>query len=43
MRLCFLFIVIHGTLHLLGYEDETARGVLEMDKLGNKLINKNIL
>jgi probable rRNA maturation factor len=37
------FIVIHGTLHLLGYEDETARGVLEMDKLGNKLINKNIL
>jgi len=37
------FIVIHGALHLVGYEDETEAGVLEMDRLGNSLIKKNIL
>lgn len=34
------FIVIHGTLHLLGYEDETEQGVILMDRLVNKLIKK---
>ena len=37
------FIVIHGTLHLLGYEDETDKGVVLMDKLGNQLIKKIVL
>ncbi len=32
------FIVIHGTLHLLGYEDETERGRREMERLGNQII-----
>ncbi len=34
------FIVIHGTLHLVGYEDETEKGRVEMEKLGEKLIKK---
>ncbi|MCX6792405.1 MAG: rRNA maturation RNase YbeY [Candidatus Falkowbacteria bacterium] len=34
------FIVIHGMLHLIGYEDETKRGALEMERLGNNLIKK---
>jgi len=34
------FILIHGLLHLLGYEDETEKGVKEMEKIGNKLIKK---
>lgn len=34
------FIVIHGMLHLIGYEDETAKGVIEMNRLGNNLIKK---
>ncbi len=36
------FIVIHGTLHLLGYEDETEAGSKEMERLGH-LIIKNLL
>lgn len=34
------FIVIHGTLHLLGYEDETERGRTLMEKLGEHIIAK---
>ncbi len=34
------FIIIHGTLHLLGYEDETERGRALMEKLGYQLIKK---
>lgn len=34
------YIVIHGMLHLLGYEDETEKGRLKMEQLGNKLIKK---
>ncbi len=34
------FIVIHGTLHLIGYEDDTERGRVLMEKLGYQLIKK---
>lgn len=34
------FIIIHGTLHLLGHEDETERGRALMEKLGYQLIKK---
>jgi probable rRNA maturation factor len=34
------FIVIHGTLHLVGYEDETEEGRKEMEKIGYRLIKK---
>lgn len=34
------FIAIHGTLHLLGYEDETEKGRKEMERLGNSIIKK---
>lgn len=34
------FITIHGTLHLLGYEDDTETGRLTMEKLGNKIIKR---
>jgi len=36
------FITIHGALHLLGYEDETEPGRIEMELLGNKIIKKVI-
>ena len=34
------FIVIHGTLHLIGYEDKTERGRIVMETLGYQLIKK---
>jgi len=34
-----IFILIHGLLHLLGYEDKTEKGRIQMEKLGNKFIN----
>lgn len=34
------FIVIHGTLHLLGYEDESEAGAAEMERLGHIIIKK---
>lgn len=34
------FIVIHGTLHLLGYEDETDTGAATMDRLGHLIMKK---
>lgn len=30
------FILIHGLLHLLGYDDKTKKGKKEMEDLGNK-------
>jgi probable rRNA maturation factor len=36
-----VFILIHGLLHLIGYDDETEKGRLEMIGLGEKFI-KNI-
>ncbi len=37
-----IFILIHGLLHLLGYEDKTKKGKDEMLKLGREVINKII-
>jgi probable rRNA maturation factor len=34
------FILIHGLLHLSGYDDETEKGRKEMDKLGHKFFKK---
>ncbi len=34
------FIVIHGMLHLLGYEDESERGRIEMERIGHTLLKK---
>jgi len=35
-----VFIIIHGALHLVGYDDETAAGAALMDKITNRLIKK---
>jgi probable rRNA maturation factor len=32
------FILIHGLLHLVGYEDETDEGAGEMERLGEKFL-----
>jgi probable rRNA maturation factor len=34
------FIVIHGTLHLLGYDDVTEKGADTMEAMGNAIIKK---
>ncbi|HRH33185.1 MAG TPA: rRNA maturation RNase YbeY [bacterium] len=34
------FIAIHGTLHLLGYEDKTKVGAHTMETLGHTIIKK---
>lgn len=34
------FIVIHGTLHLLGYDDVTDRGSKQMEVMGQTIIKK---
>jgi len=31
------YILIHGTLHLLGFSDKTEKGRLKMEKLGDKI------
>ncbi|MCK5320823.1 rRNA maturation RNase YbeY [Candidatus Parcubacteria bacterium] len=36
-----IFILTHGLLHLIGHEDETPKGMLNMEKEGNKFI-KNL-
>lgn len=36
----FAFIIIHGTLHLLGYDDVTEKGRKEMEKLGMLIMKK---
>lgn len=37
----FYFIFIHGLLHLVGYDDSTEKGRLEMVELGKKFLDKN--
>ena len=37
-----LFILVHGLLHLLGYDDETEEGGEEMDKLNRNFIEKYV-
>jgi len=34
------FILVHGLLHLLGYDDQTSRGADEMYRLGNDFIKQ---
>ncbi|MFA4833263.1 MAG: rRNA maturation RNase YbeY [Patescibacteria group bacterium] len=36
-----IFILVHGLLHLLGYDDRTEAGRKKMEKLGNKFITFN--
>jgi probable rRNA maturation factor len=33
-----VFILVHGLLHLVGYDDKTERGRREMEELGKKFI-----
>ena len=36
----FALILIHGLLHLLGYNDETQSGAKQMARLQDKILNK---
>lgn len=33
-----IFILVHGLLHLIGYEDDTEKGRMEMEALGKEFI-----
>jgi len=35
-----VFILVHGLLHLIGYDDVTEDGRLQMEELGNKFIEE---
>jgi len=35
-----IFILVHGLLHLLGYDDATEKGRLKMIKMGEEIIKK---
>lgn len=35
-----IFILIHGLLHLLGYDDKTEKGRREMERLGEEFVAK---
>jgi probable rRNA maturation factor len=37
----FYFILVHGLLHLIGYDDETEKGRLEMVARGKEFLKKN--
>jgi len=37
----FYFIFVHGLLHLVGYDDSTEKGRLEMVKRGKDFLRKN--
>lgn len=37
----FYFIFVHGLLHLVGYDDMTEKGRVEMVDLGKKFLDKN--
>lgn len=37
-----VFILVHGLLHLLGYEDKTDKGAREMEEEGKKFISNNL-
>lgn len=36
-----IFILVHGLLHLAGYDDATEKGRLKMIRLGEEFIKKN--
>jgi len=36
-----IFILVHGLLHLIGYDDRTEKGRLEMIRLGESFIKKS--
>jgi len=38
----FSLLLLHGFLHLLGYEDKTPAGCLKMDRLQAKILAKNL-
>ncbi len=40
IRFELAFIVIHGTLHLLGYNDVTLKGAQQMETMGHLIIKK---
>lgn len=35
-----IFILMHGLLHLIGYEDSTEKGAQEMKTVGTELVNR---
>ena len=35
-----IFILVHGLLHLLGYDDKTEKGRAEMERMGEIFVNK---
>lgn len=35
-----IFILVHGLLHLISYDDKTEKGRVEMEELGSKFIKK---
>ena len=35
-----IFILVHGLLHLLGYEDESEKGRMNMENLGKEFISQ---
>ena len=37
-----VFILVHGLLHLLGYEDKTETGCAKMERLGKEFIKKEL-
>ena len=37
-----VFVLVHGLLHLLGYDDKTQAGRLKMIKLGEEFIKNNL-
>lgn len=38
-----IFILVHGLLHLVGYDDSTEKGAEKMDKTGKEFIKNYIL
>lgn len=36
----FIFILVHGLLHLAGYDDKDEKGKKEMERLGREFIKK---
>lgn len=40
LRFELAFIAVHGTLHLLGYDDVTDKGADQMEKMGYSIMKK---